>query len=100
MEDGGKNTETVRIKEGQQVYVCVCVCTHLVQDALVTTWAECWDNTHTFSVSVKPLLTDAALDKVATIGRGGVNIPTTPLTQRDLSSYVHPPLFPCRTCCR
>lgn len=82
------------------VRVFVRVFSYLVEVALVTTWAECRDNTHTFSVSVKPLLTDAALDKVATVGRRGVNVPATPLTQRDLCSYIHPPLLPCRTRCR
>lgn len=76
------------------------MCEYLVQDALVTTWAECRDNTHTFSVSVKPLLTDAALNKVATVVRRGINVPTTPLTQKELRTYSHPPLLPCRTYCR
>lgn len=77
----------------------VCVCTYLVLDALVPTWAECRDNTHAVSVSVKPLLTGAALDPVATGGRGGVNVPAGPLTHGGVGSHAGPPALPCWARC-
>lgn len=73
---------------------------YLPHYVVVVAGAEGGDDTHTIGVSVKPLLTDTALVKVAAVDRGGVNIPTAPLTQWDLLRHAHLPLLSSRARCR
>lgn len=66
--------------------------------------AEGGDDTRALRVPVKPLLTDAALRRVAAVDRRGVNVLAAPLAQRSLdaaaATAAPPPLLPGSTRCR
>lgn len=78
----------------------MCVYAYLPQHALVMAGAEGGDDTHTLSVSVKPLPTHAALGRVAAVNGRRINVLAAPLTQRDLLRHTPPPPLPDRTLCR